>query len=75
MPTGKPWIEAQPVTSVVPYSGLNSSKREPSTMRAITSRMSKGTRSARHDAEQLVGVVAPAGSAGARSARGPACAS
>jgi hypothetical protein len=36
--------EAQPVTRVGPYWGLNSSKREPSTTRAITSRMSKGWR-------------------------------
>ena len=35
---------AQPVTSDEPYSGLNSSNSEPSTMRAITSRGSNGIR-------------------------------
>ena len=30
--------DAQPQISVEPYSGLNSENREPSTMRAITSR-------------------------------------
>ena len=43
MPTGKPWRCAQPQTSVEPYSGLNSENREPSTIRAITSRGSNGT--------------------------------
>ena len=40
MPTGQPFTWAKPVTSVSPKRGLNSSKREPSTRRAITSRMS-----------------------------------
>ena len=40
MPTGWPWIRANPVTSVGPYSALNSSKRLPSTIRAMTSRTS-----------------------------------
>ena len=40
MPTGWPWMRAKPVTSVVPYSALNSWNREPSTIRAITSRTS-----------------------------------
>ncbi len=40
MPTGMPWMRAKPVTSVSPYSALNSSNSEPSTMRAITSRTS-----------------------------------
>ncbi len=44
MPTGKPLMLAQPVTSVLPYSGLNSSNRLPSTMRAIASRASNGMR-------------------------------
>ena len=39
-PTGCPWMRAKPVTSVVPYSALNSAKREPSTTRAMTSRTS-----------------------------------
>ena len=43
MPIGKPCRCAQPHTSVEPYSGLNSENREPSTMRAITSRASNGT--------------------------------
>ena len=42
--TGQPCSSAQPVTSWVPYAGLNSSKREPSTTRAITSRASNGIR-------------------------------
>ncbi len=33
-PTGKPWIDPQPHTSLSPYSGLNSSKRLPSRRRA-----------------------------------------
>ena len=37
MPTGWPWTWAKPVTSVVPYSALNSAKRLPSTSRAMTS--------------------------------------
>ena len=40
IPTGCPCIRAKPVTSVVPYSALNSWKRLPSTIRAITSRTS-----------------------------------
>ena len=44
MPTGIPYNVAKPVMSVVPKRALNSSKREPSTMRAITSRISKGLR-------------------------------
>ena len=40
MPTGQPSRWAKPVTSVSPKRGLNSSKREPSTTRAMTSRMS-----------------------------------
>ena len=40
MPTGQPSICAKPVTSVSPKRALNSSKREPSTTRAMTSRMS-----------------------------------
>ena len=42
MPIGYPWRFAKPVTIVVPYSFLNSSKREPSTMRAMTFRTSYG---------------------------------
>ena len=37
MPTGWPWMWANPVTSVVPYSALNSLNSPPSTMRVITS--------------------------------------
>ena len=37
IPTGWPWTRAKPVTSVAPYSALNSTKRLPSTSRAITS--------------------------------------
>ncbi len=37
-------MEAHPVTRLGPYRGLNSSKRDPSTTRASTSRGSKGTR-------------------------------
>ncbi len=44
MPTGWPWIRAKPVTSVGPYRGLNSWNRDPSTIRAITSRTSYGIR-------------------------------
>jgi len=44
MPTGKPWIEAQPVAMLVPQRGLYSEKRDPSTIRAMTSRGSKGIR-------------------------------
>lgn len=44
MPTAWPWMRAKPVTSVVPYSALNSWKREPSTTRAMTSRTSYGVR-------------------------------
>jgi hypothetical protein len=40
IPTGQPITWAKPVTSVSPNRALNSSKREPSTTRAITSRMS-----------------------------------
>ena len=40
IPTGQPSTWAKPVTSVSPNRALNSSKREPSTMRAMTSRMS-----------------------------------
>ena len=40
IPTGWPWMRANAVTSVVPYSALNSWVCEPSTMRAITSRTS-----------------------------------
>lgn len=40
MPTGCPWMCANPVTSVAPYSFLNSENRLPSTIRAITSRTS-----------------------------------
>src|SRR5664280_1753237 len=36
-------MDAHPVTRLAPYSGLNSSNREPSTTRASTSRGSKGT--------------------------------
>ena len=38
IPTGWPWMWAKPVTTVVPYSALNSWKRLPSTMRATISR-------------------------------------
>mmetsp|Transcript_22770 Transcript_22770/g.73268 ORF Transcript_22770/g.73268 Transcript_22770/m.73268 type:complete len:234 (-) Transcript_22770:667-1368(-) len=44
MPTGLPYRRAKPVTREVPYMALNSSKREPSTMRAITLRTSNGFR-------------------------------
>jgi len=44
IPTGNPWIRAQPVIRLGPYSGLNSSKSEPSTIRATTSRGSNGVR-------------------------------
>ena len=40
IPTGQPSTWAKPQTSVAPYRALNSSSREPSTIRAITSRMS-----------------------------------
>ena len=40
IPTGCPCSRANPVTSVVPYSDLNSWNREPSTIRVITSRTS-----------------------------------
>ncbi len=43
-PTGKPWIDPQPVRIDVPYIALYSSKREPSRVRARISRMSNGTR-------------------------------
>mmetsp|Transcript_17240 Transcript_17240/g.49838 ORF Transcript_17240/g.49838 Transcript_17240/m.49838 type:complete len:219 (+) Transcript_17240:700-1356(+) len=36
MPTGYPWMCANPQTNVGPYRDLNSCSREPSTMRAIT---------------------------------------
>ncbi len=42
IPTGYPWIDAHPVASDPPYSGLNSSNTDPSTTRAITSRGSNG---------------------------------
>ena len=44
IPTGWPCTCAKPVTSVVPYSALNSGNRLPSTRRAITSRTSYGVR-------------------------------
>ncbi len=44
MPTGMPWIQAKPVTSVVPKRAFHSSSSEPSTMRAMTSRTSYGLR-------------------------------
>ena len=44
MPTGWPQTCAKPVTSVSPYSFLNSWKRLPSTIRRITSRTSYGVR-------------------------------
>ena len=40
IPTGTPITCAKPQTSVAPNRALNSSKRDPSTSRAITSRMS-----------------------------------
>ena len=40
IPTGWPCRRAKPVTSVAPYSGLNSANRLPSTSRAMTSRTS-----------------------------------
>jgi hypothetical protein len=40
IPTGWPWMRANAVTSVVPYSDLNSWNRDPSTTRRITSRTS-----------------------------------
>ena len=40
IPTGQPFTWAKPQTSVSPNRALNSSKYEPSTSRAITSRMS-----------------------------------
>jgi hypothetical protein len=40
MPTGWPQTRAKPVTRVEPYNALNSWKREPSTIRAMTSRTS-----------------------------------
>ena len=43
MPTGYPLTWPQPVTSVVPYRGLNSSNSLASSTRARTSRASKGT--------------------------------
>ena len=47
----------KPVTSDEPYSALNSSKSEPSTMRAMTSRGSNGIRrSDGNDADQFFGV-------------------
>ena len=33
MPTGWPWMRAKPVTSVLPYSALNSANSPPSTIR------------------------------------------
>ena len=42
IPTGMPWIFAQQVTSVEPYKGLNSVNLLPSTIRAMTSLLSKG---------------------------------
>ncbi len=44
IPTGNPMMRAKPQTSVVPYEALNSWKRLPSTIRAITSRTSKERR-------------------------------
>ena len=43
-PARKPWTLTQPVTRLVPYSGLYSPNRDPSTTRASTSRGSNGTR-------------------------------
>ena len=43
-PPGWPWMRAKPVTSVGPYRALNSWNRDPSTIRAITSRTSYGIR-------------------------------
>ena len=43
-PARKPCTLAQPVTRLVPYSGLYSPNRDPSTTRASTSRGSNGTR-------------------------------
>ena len=40
IPTGWPWSLAKPVTSVAPYSPLNSCNALPSTRRAMTSRTS-----------------------------------
>ncbi|MOA00795.1 hypothetical protein D3C78_1201700 [compost metagenome] len=40
IPTGMPWMRANPVTSVVPNSALNSSNTDPSTRRAMSSRAS-----------------------------------
>jgi hypothetical protein len=44
MPTSYPWILAKQVTSVSPYSFLNSCILLPSTMRRMTSRTSYGVR-------------------------------
>jgi len=42
MPISWPWMRAKPVSSVSPYSGLNSWKRLSSTKRARISRVSVG---------------------------------